>query len=110
MNENDEILSNMSIGDKRLTWREKCEHLEAENRRLQGFATIVADLSRNRSGRHEGDSDFNDPTGISQGNPHLAVGQVFGYGIHGYTAYARPARHEEGDPGAWQIKPEPVSL
>jgi hypothetical protein len=92
-------------GYRQLTWQEKCEQLEAENRRLQGFARMIRDLSRNEYGRHEGDADFNDPTGISQGNPHIGVGEVFGYSIGGHRrAYARPIRELEGDPEAWIVE------
>jgi len=96
--------SNTWIGGRQLTWQEKCERLEAEVRLLHGFAQIVNDMSRNEFGRHEGDYDTNDPTGVSRGNPHHRVGDVFGYSIGGRRrAYARPERAREGDPDAWII-------
>jgi hypothetical protein len=104
MSNPDPTKSNTWVGGRQLTWQEKCEQLEVENRRLSGFARIVHDMSRNEFGRHEGDYDTNDPTGTSQGNPHHAVGDVFGYSIGGKRrAYARPERSQEDNPEAWII-------
>lgn len=40
--------------------------------RLQAAANILSDLDRNEHGRHAGDSDGGDPTGISQAGSLLS--------------------------------------
>jgi hypothetical protein len=89
--------------DVPLTWRELAERGKAEIERLTAFATILFDLSRNENGRHEGDVDGYGP---SLGNPHIKVGQVFGYSIHGHHEYVRPPREQQHDPEAWRRRSE----
>jgi hypothetical protein len=89
-------------GFRRLTWREEAERLRAEVRRLSVFARMVNDLDRNEHGRHEGDVDGGDPTGVSQGNPRLHTGDVLGYSIAGdQRPYVMPERGQRHDPQAW---------
>lgn len=84
------------------TWRELCADREAQLARLRGFETIVNDLDRNTNGRHEGDADVFDPTGVSQGNPRLKTGDVLGYSIAGdRRPYLMPERGRRHDPEAW---------
>lgn len=69
---------------------------------LQGYRTLLADLDRNASGRHEGDYDSyaTDNGGISAGNPHLTTGQIIGYDIGG-REYVVPEPRERGTLSAW---------
>lgn len=97
-------LSNTSIGERRLTWRELVEQQRAEIGRLNGFARIVGDLDRNEHGRHEDDIDASDPSGISQGNPHIRPGEIFGYGIGGSRVYRMPPRGQRHEPTAWEAR------
>lgn len=66
-----ETWSNMSVGDKRLTWREAFEHQEKELRRRRAMASTLTDLDRCEHGRHEGDDCFG-CEGRSKGNPLMA--------------------------------------
>lgn len=103
-------LSDTSVNGKRLTWREKCERLEAEIKRLRPFALMVSDLDRNEHGRHEGDTDCSDPTGTSQGNPNFTTGQVVGYSIAGTRRpYVMPPPGLRGDASAWVSAQGPTS-
>jgi hypothetical protein len=61
---------------------------------------MIIDLDRNENGRHEGDADVGDPTGVSQGNPRLRTGDVLGYDLGG-RPYVMPARGRRHDPTAW---------
>lgn len=97
----DLIYSDTTRNGERLTWKQVAEVREAEIRRLSVFATMVADLDRNANGRHEGDYDSGDPTGISQGNPHIREGQTIGYSLHRTYAYVMPPRFQRNDPEAW---------
>lgn len=95
-----EVYSNVSIAGKPLTWRELCEKQIAEIAKLQAFRTIVTDLDRNKNGRHEGDVDVGEPSGISEGNPIIQTGEILGYDIGGFP-YVMPARKDRHDPSAW---------
>lgn len=85
---------------QRLTWREVAELLRREVSELRRFQQMVLDLDRNANGRHEGDPDVYDPTGISQGNPLVRTGEVLGYGLRG-DKYVMPERGRRHDPRAW---------
>jgi hypothetical protein len=61
---------------------------------------MIIDLDRNENGRHEGDADVGDPTGVSQGNPRLRTCVVLGYDMGG-RPYVMPARGRRHDPTAW---------
>jgi hypothetical protein len=71
-----------------------------EELRLRKFGTMVRDLDRNENGRHEGDADVGDPSGVSRGNPRLRTGGVLGYTIGG-RPYVMPERGRRHDPDAW---------
>lgn len=103
------VYSDSSIGEvvdgehmwRRLTWKEVAEEREQQVQRLRGFQAIVADLDRNPNGRHEGDADVDDPTGVSQGNPKFTTGDVVGYQLGG-KPYLMPPRGKRSDPQAWR--------
>lgn len=87
----DDVWSDTIMNGRRLKWRELFE-LE-RNARLEAerWRSIVADLHRNPTGRHEGDVDGNDPTGVSQGNPRFAAGDIVGWNISGRPYIYPPA-------------------
>lgn len=88
----------------RRTWQKQAQDALADVRHLEQFRQIVLDLDRNANGRHEGDADVGDPTGISQGNPRLRTGDTVGYGIGG-VPYVMPERGRRHDPAAWIGQP-----
>lgn len=51
--------------------------------RLNEAVTLLDDLDRSAAGRHRGDSEFQDPSGTSQGNPLLPPGTHIGHTIYG---------------------------
>ena len=55
--------------------------------RLQRAATLLSDLDRSDVGRHKGDVESQDPSGISQGTPHLSEGQRIGTTLSGAPIY-----------------------
>lgn len=87
-----------------LTWKELADQRETEIGRLRWWQQMVADLDRNENGRHEGDADYGDPTGISQGNPQLRTGDILGYDIGGHP-YVMPERGKRHNPDAWGARP-----
>lgn len=99
----DDIYSSSTVNGVRLTWKELAEYCQAELVKAQKFQGILFDLDRNEHGRHEGDADGYDPSGISQGNPHLPSGSVIGYNISG-RAYVRPHWVDVLNPEAWIAK------
>lgn len=94
-------LSNVTIDGKQQTWQQLYEREYAKNLELQGYQTMLNDLSRNEHGRHEGDVDGNGP---SRGNPHLTTGQVIGYSIGGSWKYVVPEPRLRGDLQAWRVR------
>lgn len=82
------------------TWREVAAQQEEELARLRLFQSIVSDLDRNPNGRHEGDADVGDHTGVSQGNPKFTTGDVVGYQIGG-RPILMPPRGKRHDPAEW---------
>lgn len=91
-----------------LPWSRVARDAEEELRTLRRFRSLLMDLDRNENGRHEGDVDFGDPTGVSQGNPHLRPGAVIGYTIGGdRMPIVMPDRAHRHDPAAWTPRPEP---
>lgn len=72
----------------------------AELSTLRAFRRLVSDLDRNSNGRHEGDADSGDPTGISQGNPSLPTGALIGHTLNGDWIVV-PPRGDRHDPDAW---------
>lgn len=81
-------------------WREIAQQYAEENKRLRGFQKIISDLDRNENGRHEGDNDYGDQTGVSRGNPRIWSDRVIGYDI-GSRPYIMPERENRHDPEAW---------
>jgi hypothetical protein len=88
------------IGDRQLSWRECLEAERERNLKLSVWAGMWSDLDRSQHGRHEGDAEGQDPTGISQGNPFIAEGDWFGFDIAG-RPYRMPPRGQRGKPEAW---------
>lgn len=98
------------------------ERVDNERRRIA--LKLVYDLDRCPHGRHEGDScagwrpeegknyQDSDPYhhgcrgGYSLGNPHLKVGEPFGYGLSGMTHYILPERIKRHDALNY-VRPEP---
>ncbi|MEV4861455.1 hypothetical protein [Streptomyces ossamyceticus] len=71
------------------------------------WAALVADLDRCQHGRHVGDPCG--PCGTnSHGNPHMVVGDIIGYGIHGHHI-VMPDRDHKHDPAAWRVKARPTT-
>jgi len=71
-----------------------------EYTRLITFYNIIMDLDRNANGRHKGDADSGDPTGVSQGNLILPVGMQIGWTLGGYSIIV-PPRGDRHKPEAW---------
>jgi len=87
-------------------WVETPLGADDEWNRLRLFARLVSDLDRSPNGRHEGDAEVQDPTGVSQGNPHIREGVVFGYTMGG-RPIRMPPRELRDDPEAWIGTVEP---
>ena len=68
----------------------------------QGKAALalLGELDRSAHGRHEGDAESQDPTGISQGNQLLPAGTHIGHHISGRRIVVPPWR-QLTDPDAW---------
>ncbi len=90
----------------RKEWRELAGEWAEQVRELQGWRTLVTDLDRNEHGRHEGDADVGDPTGVSQGNPLLPTGTVLGHSLGGSWQYVMPPRGERHKLTAWRRRAE----
>lgn len=56
-------------------------------RKLKAAATFLSDLDRSEAGRHKGDTESQDPSGISRGNPFLTEGQRIGTTLSGTPIY-----------------------
>lgn len=94
-------------GMQRDTWRQVAEQQEDELRALRAFRSVLLDLDRNGNGRHEGDADVGDPSGVSKGNPHLRPGAVIGYTIGGRERpIVMPGRADRHRPEAWTPEPK----
>lgn len=61
---------------------------------------LLQDLDRSEHGRHKGDVESEDPSGVSQGNPQLVEGQHIGYHLSRRPIVV-PAPERLGDPPAW---------
>lgn len=96
-------LSNVTINGERQTWQQLYEREHAKVLELEGYRIMLADLSRNEHGRHQGDGDVYDPSGMSQGNPHLKTGDVIGYTLGGASKYVVPEPRLRGDIRAWRV-------
>ena len=97
-------LSGHRINDIEVTWKELYERERQRVIELERYQIMLSDLDRNEAGRHQGDSDVGDPTGISQGNPWLRTGQAIGYTIHGNRKYVVPEPHLRRNLDAWLVK------
>ncbi|MFF7130019.1 hypothetical protein [Streptomyces sp. NPDC008240] len=64
------------------------------------WAALVADLDRCQHGRHIGDPCGSCGTN-SHGNPHMVVGDIVGYDVHG-RHIVMPDRDHKHDPAAWR--------
>lgn len=69
----------------------------------QGLVKILTDLDRCQHGRHVGDPCGSCGT-TSHGNPHMVIGDIVGYGIHGHPI-VMPDRDHKHDPAAWRAQP-----
>lgn len=97
-------MSGHRINDVEVTWKELYERERQRVIELERYQIMLSDLDRNASGRHQGDGDAYDPSGISQGNPHLLTGVVIGYTIHGSHQYVVPEPHLRRDLNTWLVK------
>lgn len=66
------------------------------------WAALVADFDRCQHGRHIGDPCGSCGTN-SHGNPHMVVGDIIGYDVHGHHI-VMPDRGHKHDPAAWRIR------
>lgn len=96
--------SNHIINGEPQTWKQLYEREHEKRLKLEAYRIMLADLGRNQNGRHEGDGDVYDATGISHGNPHLKTGDVIGYTLGGSWMYVVPYPHLRGDVEAWRVK------
>lgn len=96
----DDTMSNLSVGGKKLTWREAAEHYRERAARAEQFRSILFDLDRCLHGRHEGDvcSGCNGP---SVGNPLVDASRLLGFDLSGRDIVL-PAAADMGDPDAWR--------
>ena len=69
-----------------------------ELRRLRAAANLLSDLDRSPAGRHKGDRESQDPSGVSQGNPLLPPGTHVGYDLGGRRLIVP---ENPADPKAW---------
>jgi hypothetical protein len=89
------------------TWRQVTETQEDTLRQLMRWCSLMLDMDRNENGRHEGDLDVGDATGVSRGNPHLRPGAVIGYTIGGrQRPIIVPDREHRHRPEAWTPRPD----
>lgn len=88
------------------TWQQIAAERAGRIAELERWRTMVADLDRNEHGRHEGDADVGDPTGVSQGNPLLPAGTVLGYSLGGSWQYVMPERGQRHRIEAWRRQAE----
>jgi hypothetical protein len=66
------------------------------------FPDLMMGLDRCEHGRHIADSCFNCPGGRSGGNPHLRMGQLIGYTVHGAEVRI-PHWENKNNPDAWVV-------
>ena len=94
----DDVWSDHILNGRRLKWRELYDLERSARLDAERWKGLVADLHRNPAGRPEGDPDANDPTGVSQGNPRFAAGDVIGWNGEGrpyiYPPCAERSRFE----------------
>ena len=86
---------------RRLSWWECLDLMRAETVQARQWQEMVADLDRSPHGRHEGDAEGQDPSGISQGNPFIREHATLGYDISG-RPYRMPERSRRHDIDAWK--------
>lgn len=82
---------------------------DTHRERAQAAQTLLSDLDRSPSGRHRGDSEYQDPSGVSQGNPLLAPGTHIGYTMDGAHIVVpdriEPRGPDLGDAKLWIQRP-----
>lgn len=76
-------------------------------RKGQLAVQLLSDLDRSPVGRHKGDAESQDPTGISQGNLLLPPGTHIGHGLSGAHRIVVPDDPNLSDADAWYVKVEP---
>lgn len=96
----DDVWSNVTLNGRRMKWRELYEAERAARIDSDRWKAMVLDLDRSPAGRHEGDSENQDPSGVSRGNPRFVAGDVIGWDISG-RAYVFPPRAERWRFESW---------
>lgn len=69
-------------------------------RKLNDAMELLRDLDRSLAGRHRGDAESQDPTGVSRGNPLLPPGTHIGHDRGGRRILVPDVR-DLGDAKAW---------
>lgn len=79
-----------------------------ESRKQRGDMAVqlLNDLDRSPHGRHKGDVESQDPSGVSQGNPLLPPGTHIGYSLYGNRRIVVPDIHDLANAEAWYEEPE----
>lgn len=90
----------LTVAGKRLTWAQTVEYYRDEASRMGQWRTLLLDLVRSPHGRHHGDAEYQDPSGASQGNPYLMVGQRIGTTMDGRPIIVPPGESMHL-PNAW---------
>lgn len=101
--DHDSELSNLTVGDKRLTWKEAAEHYRQQAQDAGEFKRLLLDLDRCEHGRHKGDT-CSSCGGPSRGNPAIHDGHL-GFDLDGRRIVI-PSRSDLGDSEAWIIRGE----
>jgi len=112
--QDDELLSNVSIDGVRQTWRQLAASRDERISRLSYWSVICQDLDRCEHGRHEGDV-CDGCGGASHGNPALetevvdfrcddfTVPRQIGFTIDGAPIVV-PDRAHKSDPAEWHAE------
>lgn len=96
--DHDAEMSNLTVGGKRLTWKEAAEHYMTQTHEARRFKTLLLDLDRCEHGRHEGDV-CSSCGGPSHGNPAVQERHL-GYDLSGRPIVI-PDRHRSHIAEAW---------
>jgi hypothetical protein len=88
------------------TWGEVALRLYEALNEARQWRGLIQNLDRNENGRHAGEEDFGDPTGYSQGNPHLTPGQRIGTTYDGQPIVV-PPHEQQHDASAWKRPSQP---
>lgn len=99
-----QVMSNQTINDQRLTWQQVCEELSEENRRLRERDVILSDLDRCEHGRHKKDNcSMCDANGGNKGNPRLSSSRIIGFDIGG-KPYKVPETGTHEPAEKWRVE------